>query len=162
MPERLLLPELARSLRSFGAPRDAAGDAAHDAIFAPLLDARARAELGDVEAALSALRGGPLGTRIATRVAQAAAVGESEAARARARTARALELIEPLTAELTTLDRLAAAASGGEASSPAWQSWVAQLRRVFASADDACRALGRLLGEPTAPAKAGRRWFGSR
>ncbi|NUO95869.1 MAG: hypothetical protein HOQ14_15400, partial [Gemmatimonadaceae bacterium] len=47
MPEPLLLPELARSLRSFGAPRDAAGDAAHEAIFAPLLEARARAELGD-------------------------------------------------------------------------------------------------------------------
>ena len=48
MPDRLVLPELARSLRAFGAPRDAAGDAAHDAVFAPLLEARARAELGDV------------------------------------------------------------------------------------------------------------------
>lgn len=161
MPERLLLPELARSLRSFGAPRDAAGDAAHDAIFAPLLEARARAELGDVQAALSALRGGPLGTRIATRVAQAAAVGEPDPAHARARTARALELIEPLSAELTTLDRLAATASGSETSSRDWQGWVAQLRRVFAAADDACRALARLLGEPTAPAKGRRRWFGN-
>jgi hypothetical protein len=162
MPERLLLPEMARSLRSFGAPRDAAGDAAHDAIFAPLLEARARAELGDVEAALSALRGAPLGTRIAGRVAQAAAAGEPEPARARARTARASELIEPLIAELATLDRLAASARGGEASSPTWGAWVAQLRRVFTSADDACRALTRLLAEPSAPPKAARRWFGSR
>lgn len=161
MPERLLLPELARSLRSFGAPRDAAGDAAHDAVFAPLLEARARAELGDVEAALSALRGAPLGTRIATRVARAAAAGQPEPARARARTARALELIEPLTAELAALDDLAAAASGGDASSPPWQGWVAQLRRVFTAADDACRALARLLAEPTALAKSGRRWFGN-
>jgi hypothetical protein len=161
MPERVLLPELARSLRSFGAPRDAVGDAAHDAIFAPLLEARARAELGDVEAALSALRGAPLATRIAARVAQAAAVGEPEPARARARSARASELIEPLAAELAALDPLAAAARGGETDAPTWQAWVAQLRRVFASADDACRALTRLLAEPSAPARAARRWFGS-
>jgi hypothetical protein len=162
MPERLLLPELGRSLRTFGAPRDAAGDAAHDAIFSPLLEARARAELGDVEAALSALRGGVLGTRISARVAQAAAVGEPEPARARARTARATELVEPLVAELATLDALSVAARGGEAGSPAWQGWVAQLRRVFASADDACRALARLLAEPPADARPPRRWFGSR
>ena len=162
MPERLLLPELARSLRSFGAPRDAAGDAAHDAIFAPLLEARARAELGDVEAALAALRGAPLGTRIAARVAQAAAAGEPEPARARARSARASELIEPLIAELAVLDQVATPARGDEAGSPAWQAWVAQLRRVFGSADDACRALARLLAEPSASAKAARRWFGAR
>jgi hypothetical protein len=162
MPERLLLPELARSLRSFGAPRDAAGDSAHDAIFAPLLEARARAELGDVEAALSALRGAPLGTRIAARVAQMAALGEPDAARARARTARASELIETLLADLAALDGLAASARGGEADSPAWQAWVAQLRRVFSSADDACRAFTGLLAEPSSQAKPARRWFGSR
>jgi hypothetical protein len=162
MPERLLLPELARSLRSFGAPRDAAGDSAHDAIFAPLLEARARAELGDVEAALSALRGAPLGTRIAARVAQAAALGEPDPARARARTARASELIDTLLDDLAVLDRLAASAHGGEADSPAWQAWVAQLRRVFTSADDACRALARLLAEPSSQAKPARRWFGAR
>jgi hypothetical protein len=162
MPERLLLPELARSLRSLGAPRDAAGDAAHDAIFAPLLDARARAELGDVEAALSALRGAPLGTRIAARVAQVAAMGEPDPARARARTARASELIETLLEELAALDALAAPARGGEVDSPAWRTWVAQLRRVFTSADDACRAFARLLAEPSSHAKTARRWFGSR
>jgi hypothetical protein len=162
MPERLLLPELARSLRSLGAPRDAAGEAAHDAVFAPLIEARARAELGDVEAVLSALRGAPLGTRIAARVAQAAAVGEPEPARARARTAHASELIETLLGELAALDALAPAARGGAAGSPAWQAWVAQLRRVFISADDACRALTRLLAEPSAQARAARRWFGSR
>jgi hypothetical protein len=162
MPERLLLPELARSLRSFGAPRDAAGDSAHDAIFAPLLEARARAELGDVEAALSALRGAPLGTRIAARVAQAAAAGEPDPAKARARTARASELIETLLGELAVLDGLAASARGGEVDSPAWRAWVAQLRRVFTSADDACRAFARLLAEPEPQEKSARRWFRSR
>jgi hypothetical protein len=162
MPERLLLPELARSLRTFGAPRDAAGDAANDAIFSPLLEARARAELGDVEAALSALRGGPLGTRIEARVTQAAAVAEHDPARARARAARASELVEPLVAELAALDALATGARGGTTDSPGWAAWVAQLRRVFASADDACRALARLLAEPAADARPPRRWFGSR
>jgi hypothetical protein len=160
MPERLLLPELARSLRAFGAPRDAAGDAAHAAVFVPLLDARARAELGDVEAALSTFRGGPLSMRILLRVAEAAAAGEPEPAHARARAARASELVEHLAVELATLDILAAEARGGSVASPGWQAWVAQLRRVFASADDACRALARLLAEPTGERKPSRRWFG--
>lgn len=160
MPDRLVLPELARSLRAFGAPRDAAGDAAHAAVFAPLLDARARAELGDVEAALSAFRGGALSARIQSRVAEAAAAGELDAARARARVARASESVEPLAAELAALDALTAGARGGSAESAGWQAWVAQLRRVFASADDACRALTRLLAEPHAEQKAGRHWFG--
>jgi hypothetical protein len=162
MPERLLLPELARSLRTFGAPRDAAGDAAHDAVFAPLLEARARAELADVEAALSALRGAPLATRIAARVAQAAAAGELEPARARARSARASELVEPLAAELAALDAVASDARGGTVDSAGWEQWVAQLRRVFASADDACRALARMLAETPAEPKPPRRWFGFR
>jgi hypothetical protein len=65
-------------------------------------------------------------------------------------------------AELTALDRLAAAAVGGEAGSPAWEAWVAQLRRVFAAADDACRALTGMLAEPSVQTKSSRRWFGAR
>lgn len=160
MPEPVLLPELARSLRAFGAPRDAAADAANTAIFAPLLDARARAALGDVEAALSALRGEALAVRLQSRVAEAAALGQREPAAARARSARAAELLEPLLAELASLDRLAAKARGGSTDAPAWQEWVAQLRRVFASADDACRALARLLGESAEKQARARHWFG--
>ena len=160
MPDSHLLPELARSLRAFGAPRDAAADAAHTAIFAPLLDARARADLGDVEAALSALRGEALAVRIEARVAEAAAAGQREPARARARAARATELLEPLRADLAALDAFAGQARGGSAESASWQNWVAQLRRVFASADDACRELAHLLGEPVGAVPAPRRWFG--
>jgi hypothetical protein len=159
MPEPLLLPELARSLRAFGAPRDAAGEAAHAAVFAPLLDARARAATGDVEVALSALRGEALGVRIEARVADAAESGESDPARARARGARARELLEPLRRDLRTLDGLAVKAHGSGHDTPEWNEWVAQLRRVFASADDACRAIARLLSEPAAPIPE-RRWFG--
>lgn len=160
MPEPLLLPELARSLRSFGAPRDAASDAAHAAIFAPLLEARARAGLGDVEAALSALRGETLAVRIAARVAAAASAGQADPANARARAARASEMLEPTLAALATLDTLAAQARGGSADSPAWDAWVGQLRHVFASADDACRDLARMLGERRAEPTTTRRWFG--
>jgi len=158
VPDGGLLPELARSLRAFGAPRDDAGEAAHAAIFSPLLDARARAGLGDVEAALSALRGEALAVRIASRVVDAAKAGQSDPARARARAARATELLDPLRAELVALDALAAGARGGSAESEGWRAWVDQLRRTFAAADDACRALARLLAEPTA-VEPGRRWF---
>lgn len=162
-PRELLLPELARSLRAFGAPRDAATEAAHSAVFVPLLDARARATTGDVEEALSALRGEALGVRIDARVIDAAEAGEREPARARARGARARELTEPLRKELRALDLLAVHARGTSPASREWESWVAQLRRVFSSADDACRALARLLAEPaesTPPSTAARRWFG--
>ena len=160
MPEQVLLPELARSLRAFGAPRDAAADAANAAIFTPLLDARARAGLGDVEAALSALRGEALAVKLRSRVAEAAAVGQREPAAARARSARAAEMLEPLLAELASLDRAAATARGSSTDAPAWQKWVAQLRRVFASADDACRALATLLAESHESRKPARGWFG--
>jgi hypothetical protein len=160
MPDQVLLPELGRSLRTFGAPRDAAGEAAHTAIFTPLLDARARAGLGDVEAALSALRGEALAVRIEARVADAAAAGQADPARGRARAARAAELVEPLRTALESLDNLAAKARGGTTEAPAWSEWVAQLRRVFAAADDACRALARLLSEPAHAAEPARRWFG--
>lgn len=160
MPEQVLLPELARSLRAFGAPRDAATEAANAAIFTPLLDARARAGLGDVEAALSALRGEALSVKLRSRVADAAAAGQREPAAARARSARAAELLEPVLAELASLDRLAAKARGSTTDAPAWDEWVAQLRRVFASADDACRALAALLAESSETKTRRRHWFG--
>ncbi len=160
MPDPLQFPEIARSLRAFGAPRDAAGDAAHTAIFSPLLDARARAGLGDVEMALSALRGEALAVRIQARVAELASAGQSDEARGRARAARASELLDSVLSELTGLVVAAATARGGTADSAGWHSWVAQLRRVFAAADDACRALARLLAETAGRAPPSRRWFG--
>ncbi len=160
MPDPLQFPEVARSLRAFGAPRDAAGDAAHTTIFSPLLDARARAGLGDVEMALSALRGEALAVRIQARVAELASAEQTDEARARARAARASELLDSVLSELTKLDIAAASARGGTTDSAGWQSWVAQLRRVFAAADDACRALARLLAEAPSGAPPARGWFG--
>jgi hypothetical protein len=66
-----------------------------------------------------------------------------------------------LRRELRALDTLAVRARGVDPRSPEWEAWVAQLRRVFTSADDACREIAHLLAEPVAPAPA-RRWFGRR
>jgi hypothetical protein len=163
MPDRppgaVFLPELARSLRALGAPHDAAEEAAHAAIFAPLLDARARATTGDVEVALAALRGEALAVRIEARVTEAARSGETDPARARARAARARELLAPMRHEMQALDALAVPARAEGATSESWQAWVAQLRRVFAGADDACRGLARLLSDPVSSPST-RRWFG--
>lgn len=160
MPDEQLLPELARSLRALGAPRNATGEAAHAAIFSPLLDARARAGTGDVETALWAFRGEALAIRIEARVADAAKAYGSDAAEARARAARATELVEPLRAELLVLDRLAAAARGAAPGSADWHAWVAHLRRVFGVADESCAALAQLLADSRAETGASRRWFG--
>jgi len=142
MPEAPLLPELARSLRSLGAQRDAATDAAHDAIFLPLLDARASAAGADKETVLAALRGDALATRIEARAVDAAVQGIGQPALARALTAQTSELISPLRAALLALD---VKAESGKSDGAAWDAWVAQLRAVFATADVACQALAKLL-----------------
>ena len=149
------LPELARSLRSLGAPRDAASEAAHSAIFPPLLDARARAVGSSVETVLAALRGDALSARIEAGVADAAVNGVAQLALARAFTAQASELVEPLRMQLLELDTLAEQARDG---GDGWQAWVAQLRRVFHTADIACQALARLLASRDTQIPAPR-WF---
>ncbi len=136
------LPELARSLRSLGAPRDPAAEAAHAAIFPPLLDARARAAGSTVDAVLSALRGDALSARIEAAAVDAAVHGITQPAVSRALTAQTGELMEPLRAELLKLD---AAAEAARDAGDGWQAWVAQLRRVFHSADVACQSLAQLL-----------------
>ena len=52
------------------------------------------------------------------------------------------------------IDMLPAAYAGGTG----WDAWVAQLRRVFVSADVACQALARLLADRAATV-ASPRWF---
>ena len=155
MPETRRLPELARSLRSLGEQRDAATEAAHSAIFVPLLDARACAAGASTDVVLAAHRGDALSARIEAQSVDAAVHGVEQPARVRALTAQAGELIEPLRAELLALDVLAPAARDDAAG---WEAWVVQLRRVFASADVACQALARMLADREARAAAPR-WF---
>lgn len=153
-----MLPELARSLRTLGRPADAAAVAAHAAIFAPLLEARQRATRAGAADAVAALRGAPLAARIEALVRAAAATGIQDPASARARVARAHDLLEPLRVDLLALDGTAAdAASAGEGTA-AWAIWVGGLRSVFAAADRVCAELAPLLAERPPAAVTGVRW----
>lgn len=159
MPDDVHLPELARSLRALGAVHGAAAEAAHAAVFGPLLDARVLAAADGFAGALSAFRGQALGARIVARAAEAAREGELDAAQARARVARAREAVEPLRAELRALDALApASAEALTPASPEALAWLRQLTRAFRSADIACGALARVLAEPVGAATRG--WLG--
>lgn len=155
MPDAPLLPELARSLRSLGAQHDASAEAAHAAIFVPLLDARARAAGADKTVVLAALRGTALAARIEAQAVDAAVQGIDVPALARALTAHSEELMEPLHRALVSLDDVAPAALDSES---AWDEWVARLRAVFTTADVACRALATLIATRQTRTAAPR-WF---
>lgn len=156
MPDGPVLPELARSLRSLGAQRNAAAEASHAAIFRPLLDARARASGATTDVVLSTLRGDALSARIEANAVDAAVVGIDQPSRIRALTAQTSELIEPLRSALLVLDGLS---GGARDSSAGWDSWVVQLRRVFVAADVACQALTLLL-QSRPPQISSGSWFG--
>jgi hypothetical protein len=155
MPDAPLLPELARSLRSLGAQRDPAAEAAHAAIFLPLLDARARATGASKESVLAALHGDALAARIEAQAMDAAVQGVDQPALARALSAQSAELIEPLRQSLLALDRAAEPALADDAG---WDAWVAKLRTVFYTADVACQALAKLLATRQTRTTA-QRWF---
>ncbi len=155
MPDERGLPELARSLRSLGDLGDASTQAAHGAIFVPLLEARARATGSSTEAVLSALRGDALSARMEALAVDAALHGIEQPALARALTARVGELMEPLRATLLHLDVMAPGAREGD---QGWDAWVTQLRLVFAAADIACRELASLVATKATSATIPR-WF---
>lgn len=158
MPEPLALPEIARSLRALGTPRDAASESAHDAIFPPLLAARAKAS--DAERAFSSFAGVALATMMEARAIAAANVNATDPAQARARSALAIECLEQLRVELLRLDRLAQAARDGHMDESHWERWVDQLRRVFVEADRACRRLSEVIAAASTASPPPRRWFG--
>ena len=153
------LPELARSLRSLGAARDPATEAAHDAIFAPLIAARVRAARAEGRDVVHSFHGATLLEAIERGVNAAAAAGTEHPAFARARSAAA-----------SRRDR---AAPGGApiprrqrqpprrrrvAQSPEWDHWIEALRLTFAAADEACGHLARVLAEPPREERNGH-WF---
>jgi len=152
------LPELARSLRALGAARDAATEAAHDAIFAPLIAARVRAARADGIDVVHSFHGASLLEAIERAVNGAAAIGTEDPAVARARSATARDAIEPLRSALRSLDVHAAAASTSGSGSPEWTAWITALRRAFAAADEACGHLARVLADPPREERNGR-WF---
>jgi len=154
-------PELARSLRSLGAARDAATQAAHDAIFTPLIDARARAAHAGERDVVGIFKGATLSVAIERAVVAAAEADVEPKALARARVATAREMIEPVRVALALLDERSAAATRTGPGSPPWDEWLSELRRVFGAADDACTHLARLLAAPRR-AEEPKRWFGPR
>jgi hypothetical protein len=159
MPEGEL-PELARSLRSLGAARDPATQAAHDAIFPPLIAARVRASRAQGRDVVHAFNGVALGEQIERAATAAATLGTTQPAMARSRSARAREALGPLHASFATLDERGRSAAGATPGSEAWEGWVEALRRAFATADEVCGQLARVLAEPPAEQKEERGWFG--
>jgi len=160
MPEEARLPELARSLRTFGSAHGAAAEAAHAAIFGPLLDARALASTRGFEGAVAVFRGQALAARILARAAEAARDGEADAARARARAACAREALEPLRDALRVLDTMLPPLAGdSDGAVAAAAAWTAHLARTFRIADEACVALTRVLAEQD-DVVVRRGWFG--
>jgi hypothetical protein len=152
------LPELARSLRSLGAARDPATEAAHDAIFAPLIAARVRAAHAEGRDVVHSFHGAALIEVIERGVSGVAAAGTETPAFARARSAAARDTIEPLRAALGFLDERAAAAAAGGAQSPEWDRWIEALRLAFAAADEACGHLARVLADSPREERNGH-WF---
>jgi hypothetical protein len=152
------LPELARSLRSLGAARDPATQAAHDAIFPPLIAARVRASRAQGRDVVHAFNGAALREQIERAVTAAATLGTTHPSVARARTARAREALGPLQAAFSTLDERGRAAAAASPGSEPWEAWVESLKRTFAAADEVCGQLARVLVEPPAEQEEGG-WF---
>jgi hypothetical protein len=160
MPEPSL-PELARSLRLLGAARDPATEAAHDAIYSPLIAARVRAARSEGRDVVHSFHGASLLEAIERGATGAASAGTDSPAVARARSAAARDALEPLRQALLALDEGADAAATGGPHSPQWAAWIGALRRAFSAADEACSHLARVLAEP--PREEGdSRWFRKR
>jgi hypothetical protein len=155
------LPELARSLRSLGAARDEATQAAHDAIFPPLIAARVRASRAEGRDIVHAFNGASLGEQIERAVTAAATLGTIQPSMARARSARAKDLLGPLQAAFARLDEQGRGAAAASPGSEPWETWVESLKRAFAVADEVCGQLARVLAEPPAEPEE-RGWFGRR
>ena len=153
------LPELARSLRSLGAARDQATQAAHDAIFPPLIAARVRASRAEGRDVVHAFHGASLLEQIERAAVAAACVGTTQSSVARARSARARDAIAPLRPAFTLLDERGRQAESASPGSEPWEAWIESLRRAFATADDVCGRLASVLAEPPLEPEEGS-WFG--
>jgi len=158
MPDREL-PELARSLRSLGAARDQATQAAHDAIFPPLIAARVRASRAEGRDVVHAFHGASLLEQIERAATAAACVGTTHSSVARARSARARDALAPLRSAFALLDERGREAESAPPGSESWETWIESLRRAFAAADDVCGRLANVLAEPPTERDEGN-WFG--
>ena len=154
-------PELTRALRAVGTRRGAPGEE-HDRFFAPLFEARARAERAEGWAAqLEAFAAPALRAAWAAALAGFAEQRHPESAPDR----RALEaaLGESVEAAGACLGRVEAAAAAVRSADDAvrlarWRLWVAEVARLFGEADRCwLAALDELAQAPLPSAPAPRR-----
>ena len=143
------LPELARSLRSLGAARDPATEAAHDAIFAPLIAARVRAARAEGRDVVHSFHG----------VDAARGDRARRQRRGRRRDGESSRRPRPLRRRLATRSSRSGRRSRSLDDSAPPRRRRARSRRsgsigsrrcgcAFAAADEACGHLARVLAEP--------------
>lgn len=139
------IPELTRALRSLGSSRLSAGGAAQREFFAPLLDARRRAEESVGRAAIVRAfdpdrLGRALDSYLGGLVERS---GDGRPAARRAFAAQVEEAAEPLRAALERVRRVAgrAAEPGGDRRVSSWRAWAAALHDLFDAADRCWRSL---------------------
>jgi hypothetical protein len=142
------IPELTRALRGLGGAAEAAR-AAHDILFAPLLDARRAAEAARTpNERLSAFDAAGLQRAVERSIALIASSRHGDSPPHR----RALEamLLEEAEALLERLGQIGEAADRVRTSAAsdrfaAWREWVAAVRGAFAAADRAWSPTTRVL-----------------
>ncbi len=131
------LPEFTRSLRALAVASAPGSD--HDVVFGPLLEARRAAQRAtSLEQQLAAFDAGKLERAWRGAMATLAERRHGNSLPDRRALGAELELLAgSLWAELAALKAAAEAArlAKPDAKRPAWESWIAQLRRVFTAAD---------------------------
>ncbi|HEX8724092.1 MAG TPA: hypothetical protein VF737_01730 [Gemmatimonadaceae bacterium] len=133
------IPELTRALRSLGSSHVRAGGSAQREFFAPLLEARRRAEESVGRPGIvRAFDPDRLNRALDGYLAQLAARhSDPRPAARRAFAAQAEEAAEPLRAAIAEVGRTAPAAAGppDDARVASWRRWSGALRALFAAAD---------------------------
>jgi hypothetical protein len=134
-----VVPELTHALRSLGSSRLRGGGNAQREFFAPLLEARRRAEESVGRAAVVQAFDPDRLARAVDAYVMALATQSADArpAARRAFAAQVREAVEPLRAALDDVRRTAAAAADppDDARVSTWRAWSAALQRMFAAAD---------------------------
>ncbi len=148
------IPELTRALRSLGSSRLRAGGTAQREFFAPLLEARRRAEESVGRAGIvRAFDPDRLNRALDTYLAQLTERhADARPAARRAFAAQAEEVAEPLRAAIAKVGRAASAAASPPADErvTSWRRWSRALHGLFTAADHCWGALQpTLLTEPS-------------
>jgi hypothetical protein len=150
------VPELTRTLRSFGSRRGgrrvgdadiARGSAEQRRFFAPLLDARRNAMHSHGAGAIAAFDANALSASLDATLRGFAADRHSQPGPARrALEAELADLSEPLGLALVELGRVSAQATAAPNDLRLWRAWSAQLRATFEAADRVWIAVDSALG----------------